>query len=160
MKFLSASVAMLLIASLAIAGCGDSDDSATTASSESSAGGKAAIVAAATVPNLGKAIVNARGFTLYDFHGDKGSVSACYGACAKVWPPLLTEGEPQADTGAAAAKLGTTERKDGTLQVTYAGRPLYTHAIDTEPGDASGNDIDSFGAEWYALRPSGEEAAG
>ena len=62
--------------------------------------------------------------------------------------------------GADASKLGTTKRSDGTLQVTYAGLPLYTYVVDGKPGDAKGNDIDSFGAEWYALQPSGEEAEG
>ena len=112
------------------------------------------------MPKLGKVIVDAKGFTLYDFHKDKGGKSACYGACAKVWPPLLSEGQPQAGEGAMASKLGTTKRKDGTLQVTYAGWPLYTYEADKKPGDANGNDIDSFGAEWYALQPSGEEAEG
>jgi predicted lipoprotein with Yx(FWY)xxD motif len=57
-----------------------------------------------------------------------------------------------------ASKLGTTKRSDGTLQVTYAGHPLYTYTADTKPGDAKGNDFSSFGAQWYALQPSGEEA--
>lgn len=168
--------ALALIALLAIAGCGSSDDNSgsgggygsgggstttdTTASSEPTGGGTAAVVSAATVPELGKVIVDSKGFTLYDFHKDEGGAPACYGACAKVWPPLLSEGKPQVGEGAIAAKLGTTERKDGTLQVTYAGWPLYTYAADAKPGDAKGNDIDSFGAEWYALLPSGEEAEG
>lgn len=177
-KSILAIAALALVALLAIAGCGGSDNSsgsggggygsgggsttaaATTASSESTDSGKVAIVSAATVPKLGKAIVDAKGFTLYDFHKDKGGDSACYEACAKVWPPLLSKGEPQAGEGAMASKLGTTKRKDGTLQVTYAGWPLYTYEADTKPGDAKGNDIDSFGAEWYALQPSGEEAGG
>jgi predicted lipoprotein with Yx(FWY)xxD motif len=164
-----------LIALLAVAGCGSGDDSpgsggygsgggstttATAASSESTSGGTAAIVSVTTVPALGKVIVDSKGFTLYDFHKDEGGKSACYGACAKVWPPLTSEGKPQAGEGAVASKLGTTKRKDGTLQVTYAGWPLYTYAADKKPGDANGNDIDSFGAEWYALLPSGAEAEG
>jgi predicted lipoprotein with Yx(FWY)xxD motif len=173
-KSLSAIAALILVALLAIAGCGSSDDSSssggggygsgggstTTASSESSAGGKVAIVSAATVPALGKVIVDSKGFTLYDFHKDKGGKPSCYGACAKIWPALLSEGQPQIGEGAMASKLGTTKRKDGTLQVTYAGWPLYTYAADKKPGDANGNDIDSFGAEWYALLPSGDEAEG
>lgn len=166
--------ALALIAALAFAGCGGSDDSSSNsggaygsggestkpASSEGSGGSTAAIVSATTVGDLGKVIVDSKGFTLYDFHKDKGGKSACYGACAKVWPPLLTEGKPQVSEGAMAGKLGTTKRKDGTLQVTYAGWPLYTYEADERPGDANGNDIDSFGAEWYALLPSGEEAEG
>ena len=65
---------------------------------------------------------------------------------------------PAGGEGASAAKLGTTKRKDGSVQVTYAGHPLYTYAPDKKPGEANGNDIDSFGAEWYALQGNGEEA--
>jgi predicted lipoprotein with Yx(FWY)xxD motif len=105
-------------------------------------------------------IVDSEGMTLYDFHKDKGGKSACYGACAKGWPPLLTEGKPQAGEGAMASKLGTVERTDGTMQVTYAGHPLYTFVEDKKPGEANGNDVSAFGAQWYALLPSGEEAEG
>ena len=111
-------------------------------------------------PKLGKNIVDSKGFTLYDFHKDKGTTSTCYGGCAQVWPPLTTEGEPKAGEGAMASKLGTTKRKDGTVQVTYAGHPLYTYTADTKPGDAKGNDFSSFGAEWYALQPERREAEG
>ena len=44
--------------------------------------------------------------------------------------------------------------------MTYAGHPLYTYAADKKPGEANGNDVSSFGAEWYALQGSGEEAEG
>ncbi len=135
-------------------------DDQAAASSESSANGTAAVITVGTVPKLGKVLVDSKGLTLYDFHKDKGGKSACYGACEQVWPPLTTEGEPQAGEGAMASKLGTTKRKDGTMQVTYAGWPLYTYVADKKPGEANGNDIDSFGAEWYALQPSGEEAEG
>jgi predicted lipoprotein with Yx(FWY)xxD motif len=167
--------ALALIAVLAIAGCGSSSDNSSSsgsggayggsggettkaASTEAGGSGTAAIVSATTVPKLGKVIVDSKGFTLYDFHKDKGGKPSCYGACAKVWPPLLTEGAPQVGEGAMTAQLGTTKRKDGTVQVTYAGWPLYTYTADKKPGDANGNDIDSFGAEWYALLPSGKEA--
>jgi predicted lipoprotein with Yx(FWY)xxD motif len=50
-----------------------------------------------------------------------------------------------------------TARRSGATQVTYAGHPLYTYVEDEKPGDSKGNDIDSFGAEWYALEPSGAE---
>ena len=114
----------------------------------------------ASVPKLGRVLVDSKGFTLYDFHKDKGSKSACYAACAGVWPPLTTDGAPQPKDGAMASKLGMTKRKDGTMQVTYAGHPLYTYEADTKPGDAKGNDFSSYGAEWYALQPNGEDAEG
>jgi predicted lipoprotein with Yx(FWY)xxD motif len=171
-------IAALALVSLAIAGCGGSDSSSSSsggayggggetgetaaakpASSESGAG-SAAVVTASTATGLGKVIVDSKGMTLYDFHKDKGGKSACYGPCAKGWPPLLTEGKPQAGEGAMTSKLGTIERTDGTTQVTYAGHPLYTFVEDKKPGEANGNDVDAFGAEWYALVPSGQEAEG
>lgn len=51
-----------------------------------------------------------------------------------------------------------TKRKDGTMQVTYAGHPLYTYTADQKPGEANGNDFSSYGAQWYALKGNGEEA--
>jgi predicted lipoprotein with Yx(FWY)xxD motif len=115
-------------------------------------------VSLGSAPKVGMVLVDSKGFTLYDFHKDKGGQSACYGACAEGWPPLLTKGEPQPSNGASAGKLGTTKRKDGTTQVTYAGHPLYTFVGDKKPGEATGNDVSAFGAQWYALKGSGEEA--
>jgi predicted lipoprotein with Yx(FWY)xxD motif len=125
-------------------------------SAETSGGGDG-IVSAAKVGDLGTVLVGSEGLTLYDFHKDKGSKSACYGACASAWPPLLTEGNPQAQGPADRSMLGTTKRTDGTVQVTYNGWPLYTYAGDQKPGEANGNDISQFGAQWYALQPNGQE---
>lgn len=175
-KTLTAITATALIGVLAMTGCGSSNSNSSSSSggaygsseesaakngsSSPSGGGTVAVVSAAGAPKLGRILVDSKGFTLYDFHKDKGTASACYGACASVWPPLTTEGTPQAGEGAMASKLGTTKRKDGTVQVTYAGHPLYTYTADAKPGDAKGNDFSSYGAEWYALLPSGEEAEG
>jgi predicted lipoprotein with Yx(FWY)xxD motif len=114
-------------------------------------------VSAADNRKLGRIIVNSRGLTLYDFHKDRGTKSACYRSCASVWPPLRTRGTPHATGGAKASELGTTRRADGTTQVTYHGHPLYTYVADTRAGEAKGNGITSFGGSWHALRPSGIE---
>jgi predicted lipoprotein with Yx(FWY)xxD motif len=131
-----------------------------SASSESAAGAEsgAGVVSLGNVQKLGMVLVDSNGMTLYDFHKDKGTTSSCYGPCAEGWPPMLTEGEPTVGNGASSSKLGTTERKDGTTQVTYAGHPLYTFVEDKKPGEANGNDVSAFGAQWYALKGSGEEA--
>jgi predicted lipoprotein with Yx(FWY)xxD motif len=172
--------ALALLALLAIAGCGgggSSSASSTTESappkSESTAETKptsesqppakpavaVAVVKVSNTPDLGKVIVDSKGMTLYDFHKDKGTTSACYGECAAVWPPLLTSGEPKAQGGAEASLLGTTKRKDGTVQVTYNGHPVYGFVEDKKPGETNGNDFKGFGAQWYALEPNGEEPA-
>jgi predicted lipoprotein with Yx(FWY)xxD motif len=154
---------------LMIAGCGSSDSTSSGSAyggkggggskptAETSAAGGDGIVSAAKVGDLGTILVDSEGRTLYDFHKDKGSKSACYGACAAAWPPLLTEGNPQTQGAADRSMLGTTKRKDGTEQVTYNGWPLYTYAGDQKPGEANGNDISQFGAQWYALQANGQE---
>ena len=138
--------------------------SETTGEGEAEGGAAAGATAPAVVkvistPKLGKVIVDAEGMTMYDFHKDKGTTSACYGACAEAWPPLLTKGAPKASGGAEASLLGVTKRKDGTEQVTYNGHPLYGFVEDQKSGDTTGNDVKSFGASWYALEPDGEEPA-
>jgi predicted lipoprotein with Yx(FWY)xxD motif len=159
-----------MLAMLAVVGCGSDDGGSagggyggsrtTTETAPPGAESGAAVLTLSRAKGVGPVLVDAKGFTVYDFHKDKGTTSSCYGACAEAWPPVLTEGPPTAGEGASAAKLGTTERRDGTTQVTYAGHPLYTFANDTKPGEANGNDVDAFGAEWYALQGSGEEAEG
>lgn len=120
-------------------------------------GASGAVVSIGSNPELGPILVDSNGMTLYDFHKDKGAKSACYGACAKNWPPLTSDSPPRVGNGAKQSLLGTTARRDGTTQVTYAGHPLYTYVGDAKPGDANGNDVDAFGAEWYALRANGAE---
>jgi len=117
--------------------------------------------AAATVQiratSLGKILTDARGHTLYLFEADKGKVSACYGACATDWPPLFTTGKPVAGKGAKASLLGTTKRKDGRLQVTYGGHPVYFFFKDKKAGQTSGENLDFFGGEWYAVSAAGKK---
>jgi predicted lipoprotein with Yx(FWY)xxD motif len=105
--------------------------------------------------SLGKVVATAQGRTLYLFRADHGTKSACYGQCAQYWPPLLTAGKPKAMSGIRASLLGTSKRKDGKLQVTYKGHPLYTFVQDTKRGMTSGEGSNNFGAKWYALAPSG-----
>ena len=111
-------------------------------------------VGIATTP-LGKIVVDARGRSLYLFEADHKGKSACYGACAKAWPPVLVIGKPKAGPGARAALLGVVKRKDGKEQVTYRGHPLYRFFKDTKNGQVKGQGLDFFGGEWYVLTPAG-----
>jgi predicted lipoprotein with Yx(FWY)xxD motif len=69
----------------------------------------------------------------------------------------VTEGEPVAGEGVEADKLGTAERKDGGIQVTYGGSPLYYFIQDDEAGSVSGQGSAGFGGAWYLVRPDGEK---
>jgi predicted lipoprotein with Yx(FWY)xxD motif len=95
--------------------------------------------------------------TVYMFEGDKGSSSACTGACAKVWPPVTTAAAVSVGGSAVAADLGTITRSDGTKQVTYKGHPLYWFARDGDAGDAYGQGVVGFGSSWYVISPSGKK---
>ena len=112
-----------------------------------------------TVPGLGTVLVNGQGLTLYLFVPDRQSGnSTCYTACAQAWPPLLLPTgvtTPVAGAGAQSSLLGTTHRTDGTVQVTYNKWPLYLWVSDSEPGQATGQGINSLGGLWYVLSPRG-----
>jgi predicted lipoprotein with Yx(FWY)xxD motif len=157
------SVASAAVA-LVVAGCGGASHgsgSGNTASAGKTNGAPAASGAAAlrviSDPKLGKIIVDATGRTLYDFVIDKGTTSVCYGACASLWPPYTTTGQPVAGKGVMAKLIGTTKRRDGASEVTYAGHPLYYYAPDRVRGQITGQALNQFGAPWYALAPSGTE---
>jgi predicted lipoprotein with Yx(FWY)xxD motif len=106
---------------------------------------------------LGRILVDSKGITLYDFPPDKGTTSVCYGACAALWPPVLTHGKPIAGPSVRASLLGTTKRKDGKLEVTYNGHPLYYWVGDKKPGQTTGQGLNQFGGPWWVLTPAGKE---
>jgi predicted lipoprotein with Yx(FWY)xxD motif len=95
--------------------------------------------------------------TVYVFEADKGSKSSCQGACAAAWPPVTTSGMPETGGSAASGDLGTAMRAGGVEQVTYKGHPLYYFIKDKDDGDAYGQGAHAFGADWYALAPSGKK---
>jgi predicted lipoprotein with Yx(FWY)xxD motif len=154
---------------LVVAGCGGASHgsgSGTTSSAGKAHGAPAANGPAAsggatlrtiTDPKLGQIIVDATGRTLYDFVIDKGTTSVCYSACASLWPPYTTNGRPVAGKGVLPKLIGTTKRRDGSSEVTYAGHPLYYYAPDRARGQITGQALNQFGAPWYALAPSGTE---
>ena len=110
---------------------------------------------------LGSILANSKGVTLYLFEKDKNHKSACSGACAAAWPPLLTTGKPTAGSGVKASLLGTTKRSDGKTQVTYAGHPVYTFSLDKgKAGSTKGEGNKAFGAEWYVLNAKGKKVEG
>ena len=110
--------------------------------------------------SLGSILVNSTGRTLYLFKADVGTKSACTGACAAAWPPLLATGKPTAGAGVTGSKLGTSTRSGGKQQVTYNGHPLYLFVQDKKPGQTTGQGVTAFGAPWFALTPAGNQASG
>ena len=169
-----------VLAALLLAACGDDDgdESATTtpateSGSESEAGGggsaggsepgdgngrepsEPGLEVTTADSQFGEALFDADQRAIYYFDKEQTESSECYGDCAVAWPPVLTEGEPEAGGGADAKLLGTTERDDGSTQVTYAGRPLYYY-VDDPAGQILCHNVVEFGGTWLAVQPNGE----
>ena len=108
----------------------------------------------------GRILFDGRGFALYTFTRDARGRSTCSGACAKKWPPYIVSRRPVAGVGAKRSLLGTIRRSDGTLQATYAGRPLYYYAGDRKPGQVLCQNVKEFGGTWLVLRASGRLVRG
>lgn len=123
--------------------------------------GAAAYAESETVATMTKAPYGAyltadEGHALYMFTADHNGMSACEGACAKAWPPVMTSGKPEAGPGINASLLGTLKRGD-SMQVTYDGKPLYYFVGDKGAGTTAGQDIKHFGGSWYLVAPSGKK---
>src|SRR5262245_63896019 len=103
----------------------------------------------------GKALFGPSVKVLYVFGADRGSTSRCYGVCATAWPPLLTTGTPTAGPGVQTKLLATTKRKNGTLQVTYNGHPLYYYSAD-KIGKVMCRHANMHGGLWLVIKPNGQ----
>ena len=142
---------------LVLAACGG-DDGTTGGGGDTETPEETEAPAEATVAvedsDLGQIVEDgADGTTLYVFLVDEGTESTCYDDCETNWPPLTVDGEPVAGEGIDQSLLGTTERTDGSIQVTLDGHPLYYFAGDETPDDTNGQGV---GDVWYLVSPSGE----
>jgi len=106
--------------------------------------------------SFGHVLFDGRGYVLYAFTRDANGRSACYGACAKAWPVYYSKGTLRAGTGIKRSLLGTTKRRDGRRQITYAGRPLYHYVGDIKAGQIRCQNVAEFGGTWLIVRPSGK----
>jgi predicted lipoprotein with Yx(FWY)xxD motif len=94
----------------------------------------------------GKVLTDAKGMTLYTFDKDAGGKSACNGPCATNWPPLKAAASDKAEGGYTMIK-----RDDGAMQWAYKGKPLYTWAKDSKPGDITGDGF--LNGVWHIAQP-------
>lgn len=92
-------------------------------------------------------LVDPSGMTVYTFDKDEAGSgkSVCNGPCAQAWPPV-----PAPADGKVDGKYGIVTRDDGSKQLAYDGKPLYTFAKDAKPGDKNG---DNFKEVWHVVKP-------
>jgi len=142
-------------AAIGIAACGSSGGDSTAASTSG-------LVSVAKVDGAG-VLTDAAGKTLYTTSADHRGDIACVGGCTTFWQPL--DATTQDATAAARqlhAKLATTMRPDGSRQLTFDGKPLYTFASEGAgqlKGDGFTDDFQGAHFVWSAARTGGAAPA-
>ena len=105
----------------------------------------------ATDTKLGTHLLAQNDMTLYVYAKDTTGVSNCTGVCEKNWPPhVVPAGMALHGGDGVMGKISSTTRSDGSLQLTYNGKPLYFWSKDAKIGDVSGQ---NFGGVWSVARP-------
>lgn len=104
---------------------------------------------------FGRVLFNGSGRALYVFTRDPRGRSVCTGECAAKWPPYIVRGKVVAGPGVHPGLVGATRRRDGSIQVLYAGRPLYFYVGDPKGKILCGN-VNEFGGLWLAVAASGK----
>jgi predicted lipoprotein with Yx(FWY)xxD motif len=69
----------------------------------------------------------------------------CTGDCAEIWPPYILSADEAKDL---QAPLGSIERANKKIQLTYNDRPVYIYAFDRMAGDDMG---DGIGNVWHYI---------
>ena len=106
----------------------------------------------------GKFLTGEDGKTLYMFTPDTATTSACNTGCFDTWPPFTLEaGETVKGGDGVTGAFTTITRQDGSMQVVYAGHPLYYYSGDSAAGDTNGEGLFS---KWYLLGADGSQIMG
>ncbi len=153
-------ITVVLLLTMAIAACGgstspgsSSQGRSTPAATAPTARGSSAVVKTATATVKGKAetiLTNAQGKTLYHYTADTATTSACTGACAQIWRPLLVTSGAPTSAITLPGKLSAQTTANGN-QVEYNGHFLYTYSADSGPGQTTGEGL--FG-KWFVTTPN------
>ena len=118
------------------------------------AGGGAITVTSASNSPLGEQItVDAQGRTLYALSPETTRHLLCKSStCLKFWPPLtVRSSKAKLKAGPGVHGHLAILRRNGVLQVTLRGLPLYHYSGDHAKGEANGQSIHSFGGTWHVL---------
>jgi predicted lipoprotein with Yx(FWY)xxD motif len=146
-----------LLAAAAVAALATSASAAPVADAgETTLGTAATKTLTVRSTRFGRILFDGRGRALYAFTRDqRGGPSRCYGDCAAAWPVYFKRGVLTAGTGVKRSMLGTTRRRDGRLQITYNGWPLYYYAHE-QAGQVKCQNVVTHGGTWLVVAPSGK----
>ena len=146
MKKLFLIPALVIAAAVALAACGGGSGSSDTTAT---AGVGMNAVSTKDIGGTGTVLVDSSGQTLYasDQEAAAGKI-LCTGACNSFWEPVTANGNVSSSSS-VPGKLGTVQRPDGGMQVTYNGEALYSFTQD-QPGQVSGDGFkDAFGGQQF-----------
>ena len=101
--------------------------------------------------DAGHYLVDVDGQALYLFLPDNQRFSTCNDECLTDWEPVELVGGIAIGEGLSIALVGTIERDDGTIQVTYNLWPLYRYAGD----DNGAPQAHGLGDSWYLVTGEG-----
>ncbi|MFZ2012332.1 MAG: hypothetical protein WAV00_00735 [Nocardioides sp.] len=149
MKIIALSV-LAAAAALTLAACGGSSSSTTATQQGASAGTTSARGLHVATTSLGRVVVDAQGRTVYLLTADSMNHATCNASCQGYWPPV-----PSGHGAGLSAEVASTALPGGGRTVTVGGWPVYTYVGDHNPGDVSGEGVNTFGGIWYAVSPSG-----
>jgi predicted lipoprotein with Yx(FWY)xxD motif len=128
------------------------------ASAEPSEAAEAYEVELADSDKYGKFLTGEDGKTLYLFTPDTATASNCNAGCIESWPAFTVESDETVKGGdGVTGTFGTIKRQDGTMQVTYAGHPLYYYGADKAAGDTNGEGLFD---KWYLVGADGNAIMG
>src|SRR6185436_10395317 len=88
--------------------------------------------------SLGPVLVDSKGMTIYTLSVDTPGHSSCSVACLKFWPPVPAPAGNVPSVPGVSAPLSVTKATSGVSILTAGGLPLYTFALDKDPGDVNG----------------------
>jgi predicted lipoprotein with Yx(FWY)xxD motif len=98
----------------------------------------------------GTVLVDTLGRTLYFNDSEMAGGIKCTADCVTLWIPATAPSDKPQGAG-----VGVVQRPDGSNQLTYQDKPLYTFTLDSKDKPASGDKAsDSFGGvdfTWHAV---------
>jgi predicted lipoprotein with Yx(FWY)xxD motif len=150
MKRLMIALAVLaaVVTALALAACGGDGYDSSDLSPAARSGDETATVSVKELGDSDRVLVDSAGNALYAADEEADSSVVCTGACTSFWIPLTIDGDAPSGNS-LPSELGVLERGDGTKQVTFDGKRLYTF-VEDEPGEATGDGFsDAFDGQQF-----------
>ena len=137
----------VVVAVLVLAAC-DGGGYTSSDPPPAASGDDTATVSVEEIGDSGRVLVNSAGKALYAADEEADSSVVCTGACTSFWIPLTIDGSAPSGNS-LPGELGVVERGDGTRQVTFDGKRLYTF-VEDEPGEATGDGLsDAFDGQQF-----------